>query len=163
MNRPVAPLSSNAFTAIPLWLSNFSSSTLIQTSLSGWSVHCISLTLSVVLVNFDLLPSFSRYNILYKLLEASQELTVLHFLLPTCTAFLLSFLCVFSNNFWLYGPTFHIYSMSYPSPPSSVYIHCIWISFWTYLSPSSIGHVSSSSSSIFSPYSPHYLSPSSSI
>ena len=116
MNRPVAPLSSNTFTTIPSWLSNFSSPTLIQTSLSGQSVHCTSLTLSVILVIFDLLPSFSGHNTLYKLLEASQELTVLHFLLLTHAAFQLPFLCVFPNNFWPYGPTFHIHSTFYPLP-----------------------------------------------
>ena len=31
-------------------------------------------------------------------------------------AFPLFFLCVFPNNFWPYGPTFHIHSMSYPLP-----------------------------------------------
>ena len=75
---------------------------------------CTSLTLSVVLANFDLLPSFSRYNTLYKLLEVSQELTVLYFLLLTHVTFPLPFLCVFPNNFWPYGPTFRIHSMSYP-------------------------------------------------
>ena len=44
---------------------------------------------------------------LYRLLEASQELTVLHCLLLTPAVFLLlfSFSSIFSNNFWLYGPT----------------------------------------------------------
>ena len=90
MNRPVALLSNNAFTAIPSWLSNFSNPTFNQTSLNGRSVCCMSLTLSVVLVDINLLPGFSRHNTLYILLEASQELTVLHFLLLTPTAFLVT-------------------------------------------------------------------------
>ena len=47
MNRPVAPLSNNAFTAISSWLSNFSNPTFNQTSLNGRSVRHMSLTLSV--------------------------------------------------------------------------------------------------------------------
>ena len=102
--------------------------TLIQTSLSSWSVRHTSLTLSVVLVNFDLLPSFSGHNILYKLLEASWKLTVLHFLLLTHVAFPLPFLCVFPNNFWPYGPTFHIHSMFYPPP--FLYLHPLHLGFF---------------------------------
>ena len=69
---------------------------------------CISLTLSVVLAEFILLPNFSGHNTLYRLLEASQELTVLHCLLLTPAVFLLlfPFSPIFSNNFWLYSPTF---------------------------------------------------------
>ena len=89
MNRLVAPLSKNAFTTTPLWFSNFSSSTFNQTFLSGRNMRHTSLILSVVLVKFDLLPSFSGRNTLYKLLEASQELTVLYFFLLTPMAFLL--------------------------------------------------------------------------
>ena len=58
------------------------------------------------------MSSFSRRNTLYRLLEASQELTVLHFLLPTPMAFPLLFLYAFPNNFWPCGPTSHIHSMS---------------------------------------------------
>ena len=58
------------------------------------------------------MPSFSRYNILYRLLEASRELTVLYFLLLTPVAFLLLFLYAFPNNFWPCDPTSHIHSMS---------------------------------------------------
>ena len=112
MNRPVAPLSSSAFTVISSWLSSFSSTTFIQTSLGNHRVRCISLTLSVVLVQFNLILSFSRHNTLYKLLEASWELTVLHFLLLTPTIFLLLFSYAFPSNFWLYGPTFYIHSTS---------------------------------------------------
>ena len=67
-------------------------------------------------MEFNLLPNFSGHNTLYTLLEASRELTVLHFLLPTPAVFLLPFPCVFPNNFWLYGPTFHIRSMFYLLP-----------------------------------------------
>ena len=114
MNRSVALLSSNALTAIPSWFSSFSSPTFIQTSFSSHRVHRTSFTLSVILVQLNLFPSFSGCNILYRLLEASQELTVLHFLLLTPIAFLLPFLYVFPNNFWPYGPTSHIHSMSCP-------------------------------------------------
>ena len=110
MNRSVTLLSNSTFTTTPSWFSSFSSPTFIQTSLKGCSVHHTSLTLLVVLVKFNLLPSFSGYNILYRLLEASRELIVLHFLLPTLAAFLLSSSYVSSNNFWSYGPTFHIHS-----------------------------------------------------
>ena len=113
-NRSVALLSNNIFTAILSWLSSFSNFTFIQTFLSSCSVHYTSLTLSVVLAEFILLPNFSGCNTLYKLLEASQELTVLHCLLPTPVAFLLSSLSsTFSNNFWPCGPTFHTHSMFY--------------------------------------------------
>ena len=73
---------------------------------------CISLILSVVLAKFILLPNFSGCNTLYRLLEASQELTVLHCLLLTPAVFLLlsSFSSIFSNNFWLYSPTSCTYS-----------------------------------------------------
>ena len=71
MNRPVAPLSSSAFTVISSWLSSFSSTTFIQTSLGNHRVCCISLILSVVLVQFNLIFSFSGHNTLYRLLEAS--------------------------------------------------------------------------------------------
>ena len=57
------------------------------------------------------MSSFSRCNTLYRLLEASQELTVLHFLLPTPVAFPLLFLYTFPNNFWPCGPTSHTHSM----------------------------------------------------
>ena len=116
MNRPIAPLSSSALTATPSWLSSFSSPTFIQTSLSSCRVRHTSLTLLVILVQFNLFPSFSGHNTLYRLLETSWELTVLHFLLPTPAVFLLLFLYAFSNNFWLYGPTFHTHSMSCPLP-----------------------------------------------
>ena len=76
-------------------------------------MHCISLTLSVVLENFNLLSNFSRCNTLYKLLEASQELTILHFLLPTLVVYPLLLLYFSSNNSWSYGPTFHNDNMSY--------------------------------------------------
>ena len=72
-----------------------------------------SLTLSVLLEKFNLLPNFSGHNILYRLLEASWELTVLHFLLLTPTAFPLPFSYVFPNNFWSYGPTSHIHNIFY--------------------------------------------------
>ena len=62
------------------------------------------------------MPSFSRCNTLYILLEASRELTVLHFLLPTPVAFLLLFPCIFPSSFWSYGLTFHTCSMSYLLP-----------------------------------------------
>ena len=111
MNRPVAPLSSNAFTATPLWFFNFSSPTFSQTSLSGWGMCRTSLTLSVVLVKLDLLPSFSGRNTLYRLLEASRELTVLYCLLLTPVAFLLlSPFSTYPNNFWPYGPTSRTHS-----------------------------------------------------
>ena len=114
INRPIALLSSNALTATPLWFSSFSSPTFIQTSLSSCRVHYISLTLSVVLVQLNLFPSFSGCNTLYRLLKASRELTILHFLLPTPTAFPLPFLYAFPNSFWPYGPTSHTYSTSCP-------------------------------------------------
>ena len=113
MNKPIALLSSKAFTATSSWLSSFSSPTFIYTSLSSHSVHCTSLTLLVVLLKFNLLPNSSRRNILYRLLEASWELTILYFLLPTPAAFLLLFPYVFPNNFWSYSPTSHIYNMFY--------------------------------------------------
>ena len=72
-----------------------------------------SLTLSVLLEKFNLLPNFSGHNILYRLLEASWELTVLHFLLLTPTAFPLPFPYVFPNNFWPYGSTSHIHNIFY--------------------------------------------------
>ena len=71
MNRPVAPLSSSTLTVTPSWLSSFSSLTFIQTSLSSYRVYHISFTLSVVLVQLNLFPSFSGCDILYRLLEAS--------------------------------------------------------------------------------------------
>ena len=91
-----------------------------------------SLTLSVVLLKFILLPSFSRYNTLYKLLETSRELTVLYFLLLTPTVFLLlSFLTVFGHVVLL------LTYIAGPIPfPAFIYIYCIWVSPWTYL----IGH-----------------------
>ena len=88
-------------------------------SYSRFSQQSCYITLSVVLVQLNLFPSFSGYNTLYRLLEASQELTVLHFLLPTPVAFLLLFLYAFPNNFWLCGPTSHTRSMSYLLP----YLH----------------------------------------
>ena len=114
MNKSVAPLSSSTLTATPSWLSSFSSSTFIQTSLSSCRICHISLTLLVVLVQFNLFPSFSGHNTLYRLLEASQELTVLYFFLLTPVAFSLSFLYTFLNNFWLYSPTSYTYSTSCP-------------------------------------------------
>ena len=113
MNKSVTPLSNNIFTAIPLWFSSFSSPTFIHTSHSDYSIYCTSLTLLVLLEKFNLLPNFSGHNTLYRLLEASQELTILHFLLPTPTAFLLLFPYVFSNNFWPYGPISHIHDTFY--------------------------------------------------
>ena len=111
MNKPIAPPSNNAFTAALLWLSSFSSLPFIYTSHSSRSVHCTSLTLSVILENFNLLPNFSGCNTLYRLLEASQELTVLYYLLLTLIAFLLSSSSSISpSNFWPYGPTFHTHS-----------------------------------------------------
>ena len=77
-------------------------------------VHRTSLTLSVVLVQFNLFPSFSGCNTLYRLLEASRELTILYFFLLTPVVFLLPFFYAFSNNFWPYGPTFYICSMFCP-------------------------------------------------
>ena len=71
MNKPVALLSNNTFTTTPSWLSNFSNPTFIHTSLSSHSVRRTSLTLSVVLEKFVLLPNFSGCNTLYRLLEAS--------------------------------------------------------------------------------------------
>ena len=58
------------------------------------------------------MPNFSGRNTLYTLLEASQELTVLHFLLPLLAAFLLPSPCAFPNSFWPYGPTSHIHNTS---------------------------------------------------
>ena len=113
MNKPVAPLSSNTFTTTPSWLSNFFSPTFIHTSLSSRSVYRISLTLSVVLEKFVLLPNFFGCNILYRLLEASQELTVLHCLLLTLAVSRLLLLYFSPNNSWPYGPTFHSDNMSY--------------------------------------------------
>ena len=106
---------SKAFTATPSWLSSFSSPIFIHTSLSGHSVHHMSLTLSVVLLKFNLLSNFSGCNILYRLLEASQELTVLYFLLPTPVVSPLLLLYSFPNSSWPYGPTSHIGNMSYSS------------------------------------------------
>jgi len=112
MNRPVALLSNRAFTATSSWLSNFSSPTLIHTSLSGCKVHRTSLTLSVLFVKFNLLPSFSGCNTLYRLEEASRELTDLHFLLPTPAASPLLSLYSSPNSFGPYSQTFHNDSMS---------------------------------------------------
>ena len=111
MNRSVTPLFSSTLAATPSYLFSFSSPTFIQTSLSSYRVYHISFTLSVVLVQFNLFPSFYGYNTLYRLLEASQELTVLYFLLPTPTAFLLPFLYAFPNNFWPYDLISHTHSM----------------------------------------------------
>ena len=111
MNKPVTSLSNNAFTATLLWFSSFSSPTFIYTSHSGRSVCYTSLTLSVVLEKFNLLPNFSGHNTLYRLLEASRELTVLHCLLPTLAVFLLPFpFSISPNNFWPYSPTFCTHS-----------------------------------------------------
>ena len=109
-HNTVIPLSNSAFTATPSWPSSFSNLTFIHTFLSSCSICHISLALSVLLWQFNLFPSFSRHNTLYKLLEVSWELTVLHFLLPTLVAFLLSssLFPFFVNNFWLYGPIFYI-------------------------------------------------------
>ena len=89
---------------------------------------CISLTLSVVLTEFNLLPSFSGRNILYTLLEASQELTVLYFLLPTPAAFLLLFSYAFPSSFWPCSPTFHTHSMSYLLLFLYLYLLCLGLS-----------------------------------
>ena len=113
MNRPVVSLSNNTFTTTPLWFSSFFSPTFIHTFFSSCSICCTSLTLSVVLEKFNLLPNFSGCNILYKLLEASWELTVLHFLLPTLAAYPLLLFYFSSNNFRSYGSTFHNDNMSY--------------------------------------------------
>ena len=99
MNRPIALLSNSAFTAIPSWLSSFSSPTFIHTSLSSCNVHHISLALLVFLEKFNLLPSFSGCNTLYLLLEASRELTILYFLLPTLAASPLLLLYFSPNSF----------------------------------------------------------------
>ena len=104
-----------------------------------------SLALLVFFEQFNLLPSFSGHNTLYRLLEASRELTVLHFLLPTLAASLLPLLYSFPNNFGPYGQIFHSDSTFYPLPPP-INIHCIWVSPWTQLISSSIKHISSSSS-----------------
>ena len=79
----------------------------IHTSLSGRNVRRTSLALSVFLEKFNLLPSFSGRNTLYRLLEASRELTVLHFLLPTLAAPLLLLLYSSPNSFGPYGQTSH--------------------------------------------------------
>ena len=130
MNRPIALLSNNAFTATPSWLFSFSSSTFIYTSLSSYSVCHTSLILSVLPWQETLFSSFSGCNTLYIFEKASQELTVLHCLLLTFMAFLLFFLLFFSsvNSFWLYGPIFYIYSMFYP-PSSPINIYYIGVSF----------------------------------
>ena len=61
------------------------------------------------------MPSFSGHNTLYKLLEASQKLTVLYCFLPTPAVSLLSILSfpISSSNSWPYGLIFHTHSMSY--------------------------------------------------
>ena len=114
MNRPVALLSNSAFTATPSWLSSFSSPTFIYTSLSSCNVHRTSLAPSVFLEKFNLLPSFSGCSTLYLLLEASQELTVLHFLLPTLVASPLLLLYFSPNSFRPCDQTSHNDNMFYP-------------------------------------------------
>ena len=77
------------------------------------------------------MPSFSRHNTLYRLLEASRELTILHFLLLTPMAFLLLFLYAFSNNFWPCGPISHTHSMSCLLP----YFHLYPLHLGLFLDP----------------------------
>ena len=90
MNNPVAPLLSSVLTTTPSWFSSFSNPIPIYTSLSGCSVCYTSLTPLVLLDPENLFSSFSGYSTLYIFEEASWELTVLHYLLLTLVAFLLS-------------------------------------------------------------------------
>ena len=142
MNKPVASLFNNAFTAIPSWFSSFFSPTFIHTSHSSCSVCHTSLILLVILERFNLLPNFSGCNTLYRLLEASWKLTVLYCFLPTLAVFLLPFpFSISPNNFWPYGPTFCTHSKFYLLPflyPYSLHLGLSLDPFgfdWVYLAP----------------------------